>query len=144
MAIRWTKDLSIGIQDIDAQHRELIRRVKAFRNGLEKRSRQDVGILLSYLRIYAVAHFSEEEMAMRGTRYPGYKHHKQQHDKFMKDLLELSRKQEKPRGKGVAAKDLAGWLEGWLVEHVRAVDSEMARFFLARDRKGAWPPLAAG
>jgi hemerythrin len=142
MAIRWTKALSIGIQDIDAQHRELIRRIKAFRAGLNKRSRQDVGILLSYLRLYAVAHFGEEELAMRSARYPGYRHHKEQHDTFMKDLLAMSEKQQKARGSGVAAQGLAAWLESWLVEHVRDVDREMARFFLARDRKGAWPPPA--
>jgi hemerythrin len=136
MAIRWTKSLSVGIVAIDDQHRELFARARAFADGLQGRSRKDVGILLGYLRTYAVVHFGEEEEAMRDARYPGYREHKKQHDRFMRDLLSLLEKQG-ARGSGVPPKDLAGWVERWLVEHVSATDRKMARFLLAKARKKA-------
>ena len=136
MAIRWTKALSVGIADVDAQHKELFRRARAFADGLAGRSRQEVGILLSYLRAYAVTHFDDEEEAMRAAGYPGLKRHKAEHDRFMRDILRMTKDQEKRRGPGVDPRALARWLEDWLVEHVSSIDKTMARFFLARAEVG--------
>jgi hemerythrin len=133
MAIRWTKSLSVGILAIDDQHRELFARARAFADGLQGQSRKDVGILLAYLRTYAIVHFGEEEEAMRDARYPGYREHKKQHDRFMRDLLALLEKQG-ARGSGVAPRELARWVERWLVEHVSGTDRKMARFLLAKAR----------
>jgi hemerythrin len=41
MAIRWRPALAVGIETIDEQHRELLRRAAAFARGLEGRSRVD-------------------------------------------------------------------------------------------------------
>ncbi len=136
MAIRWTRALSVGLADIDAQHKELFRRARAFADGLAGRSRQDVGILLSYLRAYAVTHFDEEEEAMRAASYPGLRRHKAEHDRFMRDIMRMTKDQERRRGPGVDPLALARWLEDWLVDHVSSVDTAMARFLLARDEAG--------
>jgi hemerythrin len=129
---RWKPSLSVGIESIDEQHKELIRRAAAFLDHVEGRSRQDVGILLSYLRTYALTHFADEEDAMRETGYPGYERHKYQHDRFLADLLDLSRQQEKKRGAGVSPEDLGRWIRTWIADHVSRTDMEMARFFLHR------------
>ncbi len=134
MAIRWTRNLSVGIRAIDEQHKELFRRTGAFLDGLAGKSRQDVGLLLSYLRSYAVIHFGEEEDAMRAARYPGYARHKAQHDQFIRDLLALSREQEKRRGAGVDPKALGARVRSWLVDHVQSTDADMADFLLERQR----------
>ncbi len=132
MAIRWTKALSVGIADVDAQHQELFRRARAFADGLAGRSRQEVGLLLSYLRTYAVTHFDEEEEVMRAAGYPRLRNHKAEHDRFMRDIMKLTREQERRHGPGVTPAALARWLEDWLVEHVSSTDGAMARFLLAR------------
>jgi hemerythrin len=144
---RWKPSLSVGIEGIDEQHKELIRRAAAFVDPGEGRSRQEVGILLSYLRTYALTHFSDEEEAMRDTAYPGYARHKLQHDRFLADLLELSKQQEKRKSPGVPAEELGRWIRTWIVEHVSRTDLEMARWFLHRVRPGAGagdPPRAPG
>lgn len=135
--IRWRASLSVGIDSIDEQHKELIRRAARFLNGLSKRSRQEVGLLLSYLRIYAVAHFGEEEEAMRAAEYPGYQRHKHQHDRFLRDLLALSAEQEKRRGPGLDAGRIGAWLAEWLAEHVSRTDKEMAGYLLRAEGKKA-------
>jgi len=140
MAIRWTRTLSVGIADVDAQHKELFRRARAFADGLAGRSRQEVGLLLSYLRAYAVTHFDEEEEVMRAAGYPRLRSHKAEHDRFMRDLLKMSRRQEKRRGPGVAPAELARWLEDWLVQHLSSTDAAMARFLLARRAEAARRP----
>ncbi len=136
MAMRWTKALSVGMESIDEQHKELFRRAAGFLDGLGSKSRQDVGVLLSYLRAYAVAHFGEEEELMRSARYPGYERHKQQHDRFLRDLVSLSNEQEKRHGTGVPPGRLAAWVEEWLVQHLGKTDTEMVKFFRSQ-RRGA-------
>ena len=133
---RWKPSLSVGIESIDEQHKELIRRAAAFLDHVEGRSRQDVGILLSYLRTYALTHFADEEDAMREAGYPGYERHKYQHDRFLSDLLELSKQQEKRRSPGVAPAELGRWIRSWILEHVSRTDTEMARFLLLRASPG--------
>ena len=127
-SLRWNPSLAVGVEEIDAQHQELFRRGALFIEGLETQSRQDVGILLSFLRLYAVAHFGAEEACMRETGYPGIAHHQKQHDGFVKDLLALSAQNEKVRGPGIQPARVAGWLEKWLVNHVTQVDSDLARW----------------
>ena len=129
MPDRRGRDLTVGIESIDEQHRELRRRAAAFLRAHAGRTRQDVGTLLSYLRIYAVAHFGEEEEAMRRTAFPGYERHKAQHERFLRDLLALSTQQERRHGPGVPPRDVARWLKAWLTEHVSRTDMEMARYF---------------
>ena len=130
--ITWKESLSVGIASIDEQHKELIRRATKFLDGLNARSRQEVGVLFSYLRIYAVAHFGEEEAAMRTAEYPGYERHKAQHDRFLSDLLGLTAEQEKRAGSGVSPEDVGVWLGNWIFEHVSRTDAEMARYLLSR------------
>lgn len=143
MTMRWTNELSVGIPSIDEQHQELFRRARAFLDGIEGRSRQDVGILLSYLRTYAVSHFGEEEELMRVSEFPGYERHKAQHDRLVKDLVILSKEQDRRGGKGVAAKALGTFLRKWLHDHVSVTDAEMARYLVARGIAGPPPPSNA-
>ena len=124
--IAWKPSLSVGVEEIDAQHQELFRRAGLFLESLSSASRKDTGILLSFLRLYCVSHFGAEEAWMRETDYPGTAAHQKQHDGFIKDLMALTAQHEKPRGPGLQPERVAEWLERWLTNHVTLVDTELA------------------
>jgi hemerythrin len=130
--IAWKPTLSVGIEEIDAQHRELFRRADKFLESIGKASRQDVGILLSYLRLYAVAHFGAEEAWMREVNYPAYEAHKLEHDAFVKDILTLSDEHEKRGGPGLEPMRVATQLTKWLETHVSGTDTLFAKFLMAK------------
>jgi hemerythrin len=130
--IKWTPELAVGIEEIDAQHQELFRRAERFITGLAEPSRQDTGILLSYLRLYCVTHFGAEESWMRQVYYPGYDRHKSEHDGFIEHILELSREHERRGSPGLEPLRVGTWLERWLENHVSGTDREFARFVLSR------------
>jgi hemerythrin len=130
--IQWTTDLAVGIEEIDAQHQELFRRADRFVAGLAEPTRQDVGILLSYLRLYCVTHFGAEESWMREVSYPGYAAHKAEHDGFVERILELSREHERRGSPGLEPVRVGSWLQGWLEQHVSGTDKAFAKFVLAR------------
>lgn len=130
--IAWTPALAVGVDEIDAQHQELFRRAERFVASLNGSSRQEVGILLSYLRLYAVTHFGAEEAWMREVKYPGYASHKTEHDEFVEELLALSEEHEKRRGPGLQPMRIGSWLARWLEHHVSGIDTQFAKFLLAR------------
>ncbi len=130
--ITWTPSLSVGIDEIDAQHQELFRRAAQFVSSLEDRSRRDVGSLLAYLRLYAVTHFGTEEERMREAGYPGYAAHKAEHDGFIRELIKMSDEHERRGGPGLQPLRVATFLGDWLERHVSSTDQALARHLLTR------------
>src|SRR5512138_2461518 len=93
--LEWTQALSVGVEEIDDQHRELFRRAASLLDGIHKGEPEELGALIDFLYQYAVEHFGAEEEHMRRTRFPGYQRHKAEHDRFISDLLALSREHER-------------------------------------------------
>jgi hemerythrin len=132
MRLEWNPGLSVGVEEIDAQHRELFRRAADLLGGIRRGDPGEIGALVDYLHRYAVTHFGAEEAAMREGRYPGYARHKAEHDRFIEDLLQIAAEHDEGGGAFVAVR-IDHWLGGWLREHVSGTDKELGRF-LARRR----------
>jgi hemerythrin len=132
MKLEWTPALSVGIEDIDAQHRELFARAARLLDRLHEGLPEEVGPLIDFLHQYAVLHFSAEEAQMRAVRYPGYLRHKAQHDRFIADLTALARERERRGPRAFLAVKASHWIGQWLKEHVSVVDGELGRFLARR------------
>lgn len=136
MPLEWTPALSVGIEEIDDQHRELFRRAGRLVEGIRRGDPEEIDELVEYLHRYAVSHFGAEEAAMRGVRYPAYARHKAEHDQFIADLLELSVENDEAGGAFVAVK-IDHWLSGWLRDHVSRVDTELGEYLVSAAAKGS-------
>jgi hemerythrin len=128
MALQWTPALSVGIAELDAQHRELFRRAARFLDGVEAGAPEELSGLLGFLHEYALTHFGLEESWMRDAHFPGYVRHKAEHDRFIGDLMLLAREAEARETTAFAALRVNGWLAAWLTEHVAVTDAELGRF----------------
>ena len=129
--ITWKASMSVGDAEIDEQHQEIIRRAGQFLESLADRSRQDTGILLSYLRNYCVTHFGAEEAWMRESSYPGRAEHQKAHDAFIKRLMSLSAEHVKRGGPGLPPEEVGQWIEEWLISHVAGEDMQLVRHLRA-------------
>ena len=132
MELEWTPALSVGNEEIDAQHQELFRRAAKLLEGLRQGEPGEVGELVEYLRRYALTHFGAEEAAMREARYAGYARHKAEHDRFLGDLVALAHDHQQKGGGAFLALRVDHWLRGWLRQHVSGTDAELARFLVRR------------
>jgi hemerythrin len=130
--IAWTPSLAVGIEEIDAQHKELFRAADAFLTSVESATPTKVSALLAYLRSYANTHFSEEEGWMREFSFPEFGAHKAQHERFLRDLDELASEHRRRDGPGLEPMRVAAWLGRWLIDHVSASDTGLARFIVSR------------
>jgi hemerythrin len=128
--LEWTPALSVGVEEIDAQHRELFRRAARLLDGIHGGEPGELGELLDFLYQYAVQHFGAEEEHMRRTRFPGYARHKAEHDRFASDLLALARDHERQGAGAFMSLKASHWLTRWLREHVSGTDAELGSFLL--------------
>jgi hemerythrin len=125
MALQWTQALSVGDDEIDAQHRELFRRAARLLDGIKRGEPEEIGALVDFLHEYAVTHFGAEEAWMRDVHYGGYAEHKAEHDRFVKDILRMSDEHERRGGPGLEALRIGTYLSRWLTEHVTSTDAAL-------------------
>jgi hemerythrin len=124
--------LLTGVDDIDAQHRELFQRIgqllEASRNH---RSREEVVRLLEFLGGYVVDHFASEEVTMEAVRYPRVDGHRAEHRQFMKEL-EILRHELKSEGpSNLFVIRVGNRVTEWLREHIYRTDRLLGEWLKA-------------
>ena len=136
--VEWSDALSVGIEEIDEQHKVLVELVNRMHQAIHERHGSDVvkGILAELVD-YTRIHFAVEESLMRILDYPGYEAHKIVHEELFKHVIQLQTKVES--GKTSIGFELMHFLKNWLTKHIMEEDMEYSSFFL---NAGAKPKLA--
>lgn len=137
--LEWKPSLSVGIPELDAQHRELFRRAALVIEGAGDRPRQDTATLLRSLYLHAVEHCRAEEALMEPSGYTDAAAHRRQHRQFLRELLALVAVTDGPSGRALQPARVRGWLERMLVRHLSEADRELAR----QARAGRQPAASA-
>ncbi len=131
--LELTKDMLLGIPQIDEQHRELVRMLNATQSsGFGKSSAAEIQKALDFLGSYIVKHFTDEEVLQMKSRYPKFEWHKEQHKAFIEDFKKL---RQEFMANGVSAKftlTLNQKVIGWVVRHIQQVDIEFGKFYQAQ------------
>ena len=134
--LQWKDEYSVGIPEIDRQHKDLMELIK----GLLKICMVDSSTKLeSFNRLASsalekfAAHFATEENVMRETGYPKYEEHKRRHDKLLEDVKGMMAQisGEKPDAKLM---NLVIFIREWFVETVHGSDKEMGIYFNGRGK----------
>lgn len=129
--VEWHEGLSVGIEEIDGQHRALFRAVNAFLDSVENADNNDeVDAVVSFLEDYVGTHFDTEESAMRKHDYPLYDEHLAQHRHFSETVAYLKEKYlEWGWGSTSSLKTmLQRKLVNWLIEHVSVSDRKLGAY----------------
>ena len=135
--VEWSDVLSVGIEEIDAQHKVLVGLVNEMHEAIHQRHGSEVvGDILEQLADYTRIHFAVEESLMRILGYPGYEEHKLEHEELIQHVHELQHKVE--TGKTSIGFELMLFLKGWLTNHIMESDQQYAEFFI---EAGAKPKL---
>ncbi len=125
--LEWSDELSVGIELIDSQHKELIR----IANGLisavaKKRGDRVVQNVIRRLRNYTVFHFNSEEKFMEDVCYPKRGEHEAEHVRLKHDVKRYQRtlyeKKDLPPG------GVLNFLKIWLIKHILSADIKLAKF----------------
>ena len=135
MTIEFDPLLLTGIDEIDAQHRELFARIAALLEASRsRRSDEEVIRLLEFLGSYVVEHFAAEERAMERTAYPNIEAHRAEHRQFMREL-EILRHELKSEGPSpLFAIRVGNRVTGYLREHIYRTDRLLGEWLRAQHR----------
>ena len=133
--IDWSDDLSLEIEEIDAQHKDLVTMI----NRLHKAtmgsdwSKQIVTLtdillgLIDYLRY----HFATEEKYMIEYQYPEYEVHRNEHLKFVNEVTSFS--QAFRNGTQGLEEEVLTFLKEWYIRHITLTDTKFGVFLHSRD-----------
>jgi hemerythrin len=133
MGIEWTQKLAVGVEAIDAQHRELFQHVNQLVSALEARKGEaEVASLVRFLGDYVVRHFSDEERLMTRAGYPDAASHKKLHEAFVAEFVKLKADLAKHGASPALATQLNHKVGGWLIEHVGRTDRALGLFLAAK------------
>jgi len=133
MAIRWTPDLAVGIDEIDRQHQQLFQTcddlLEAMRQG---KGRSEVGAVLGFLERYVIEHFATEERAMLAADYPRFRDHKAEHEAFAEQFAALVQRHSTEGATAATVIQVNNHICDWLRSHIARTDRLLAGFLTAR------------
>ncbi|EIJ41587.1 hemerythrin-like metal-binding domain-containing protein [Beggiatoa alba B18LD] len=135
--VEWTDELSVGVQEIDEQHKILVGLVNRMYESIVKRTDQaEIKRVLDELAQYTVIHFAVEESLMRIFDYPDYEIHKKHHEELTKQVVDLQKRVTK--GEGTVSIEVLHFLRHWLTHHILQDDKRYGPFLLGKGLKSAW------
>ncbi|SHI37355.1 hemerythrin [Thermoclostridium caenicola] len=136
-AMLWKDQYELGVPQIDAQHKELFRRVESFLQVLRSGGNWEEKVpklneTLEFMKRYVVEHFHDEEEYQRSINYPGYEAHKQIHNGMVIYVQEVTKQYEASGNKEDLMQQFGGRLLAWLINHVAAEDQRIADYAKGR------------
>lgn len=132
--IQWSEKYSVGISQIDDQHRSLINSLNLLHDAMKQGKGKDViDEILNFLANYTVEHFNTEEKLMTTYKYPGYLVHKKEHDDLVAKVKDY--KQKLKEGKVIISSEILQFLSDWLNNHILKNDMAYKDFFLEKGVK---------
>ncbi len=125
----WSPTLSIGVAQIDAQHKTLVEQAdKLFEASKNNQGKERVGELLNFLEDYTKKHFADEEKYMLSIGYPGYNEQKTAHTEFVRQLVKLRADYSASGGNLLVILNANQLVVQWLTQHISSMDRKIGQF----------------
>lgn len=122
--MHWKEEYSVGIEDIDRQHRVLLDYFTLFENSVESGGNwSGLHFILIQLRDFARIHFAVEETLMHLFGYPGAADHTGEHQEFFRKMKQL----EQESLHTDVTQGTLEYLHHWLVAHILGADQGYAQ-----------------
>jgi hemerythrin len=119
--IDWNGSLSVGVQQIDNEHKKLVDLVNTLNDSMKTgKSKETLQNVFSELVDYTIKHFTNEEMLMQKVKYGNLAVHKREHDELTKKARVL--KDDFIAGKMMISIEVRDFLKNWIINHIQKTD----------------------
>lgn len=127
--MQWKEEYEIGHEDIDNQHRDLVKIIDKYNHSISDQavdSYKQIGVTLKYLIDYTHYHFESEESYMRKIKYPELDRHHDIHQDLISQLRDILKriKYEKP----YTPVEFYYFLSSWLNDHILDEDQKIKKY----------------
>ncbi|MCX7066579.1 MAG: bacteriohemerythrin [Methylococcales bacterium] len=137
--VEWSDELSVGIEEIDEQHKVLVNLVNRLFDETVVHQAGTSAVMeeiLHELIEYTVIHFAVEESLFRIFHYPATETHTRHHDELKAQVLDIQKKVK--QGEASLNTELLMFLKRWLTNHILQEDKLYAPFLLSQGVKSSW------
>ena len=138
MALTIMDVLNIGVEKVDQQHAELVKRLNSiFDSQGKKVSKEEFAELIDFLAEYVVTHFGDEEALMEKSPAPALfkEMHKQQHEEFLAQFTELKRRFDADGMTLMVMHRINRLVTSWLVHHIAKTDKELGEYISGKKKR---------
>ncbi len=130
MRLEWDEGLSVGVEEIDVQHRQVIRRLRRMMEFAAEGKTAELRTSLRFLDRYVAEHFAHEERWMAEHGYPGALDHQRAHAALLDAMQSARRAVDEGGEDGLAP---AARIASTVEEHMRTEDLRLGQFWAARE-----------
>lgn len=124
--IEWRSEFETGIDEVDAEHRELVDLINALHQEVADRSdSQTISAFLGEVFARIAAHFALEESVMRKHAYDEYAAHKAEHERLLDEIRDIMDAHE--AGSVDYGTPLSTRVRDWFVNHFKYKDARLHR-----------------
>lgn len=125
--IKWTNEYSVGVEEIDNQHKGLIILInELFTLMSEGKAKSKLNEIFDHLTNYTKIHFKTEEIMLYKFAYKDLDSHKQEHKNFIEKLKDF--KKEFETGKVTISIEILNFLKNWLINHICISDKNYSSY----------------
>jgi hemerythrin len=126
---RWSPNLSVGIEAIDADHQQLIVLVNRLGVAVARGAdREEVVRNLNELIAHTERHFDRESELMSRYNYPEAEHHRSIHQELLADIAELQK--EFDQGAEIGS-EFVLYVWNWVLSHIVEDDKPLGDYLKA-------------
>jgi hemerythrin len=140
--VEWDDRYSVGIEQIDEQHRELVSQMNNLYLGCQKKEKDTkfffdshIHLLLRYMRY----HFSTEERMLEHIKYPDLAAHSQQHATLIRIIAEglerIDREESSVLLSGNKLPEFVVRLRDMIISHMAILDKKYVSYIHFVNRK---------
>jgi len=129
MAIVWTPALSVGVENIDSQHKIWFEKAdQLFEAGKTGKSKEVIAQMFDFLDDYTKQHFRDEEAYMAKINYPGIEEQKTLHKNFIAELAKLKKDFQESGGNITLIINANQMIVDWLTKHISTMDKKIGTY----------------
>ena len=130
--IEWSNDLSVGVQEIDDDHKKMIEYYnELFAACFCCMGPEVVYGTLKKLIEYTKYHFKREEGLMEKEGYTGLAEQRREHEELIRIVEDIREKAESDPDHEFS-NDVLGFVGSWIRNHILELDLALARYILAK------------
>lgn len=124
---QWDDTLSVGVEEIDDQHKQLVQMINDVASAVANEHPEDAQQNVLYdMVVYAGVHFSTEEKHMQYLAYPDFAQHKARHHEYILKIAHF--RKDFQAGKTSLTQDILNFLKDWLKNHIKITDKKLGTY----------------
>ena len=130
MKITWNDEWSVGIKEIDDQHKQFIELINNIYEAIEKGDfEKECCVSLDYFANYALYHLSTEEDYFEKFDYDKKEEHIVEHNNYRKEIGKWAASCPSSENRMQLLKEAADFSTTWMIAHILGSDRQYIKCF---------------